>query len=97
MSLSLYDSTITAFLGKPVWKKIKESFGDEVFNDDDTLNREKLGQIIFDDVEKRRILNRITHPVIHLQIYKQVFKYFIRGKNFVVSCIQFHTKNQLER
>lgn len=70
--------------GKPVWKKIKENFGDEVFNDDQTLNREKLGQIIFDDVEKRRVLNRITHPVIHFEIYRQIFKYFIRGKNFVV-------------
>jgi dephospho-CoA kinase len=43
-----------------------------------------LGQVIFDDVEKRRILNRITHPVIHFEIYRQIFKYFIRGKNFVV-------------
>lgn len=70
--------------GKPVWKKIKENFGDEVFNDDQTLNRDKLGQIIFDNVEKRRILNRLTHPVIHRTIYKEVFKYFFLGKNFVV-------------
>lgn len=70
--------------GKPVWKKIKENFGDEVFNDDKTLNRDKLGQVIFDDIEKRRILNRLTHPVIHRTIYKEVFKYFFLGKNFVV-------------
>jgi dephospho-CoA kinase len=49
-----------------------------------TLNRDKLGQIIFDDVEKRRMLNKITHPKIHFQIYKQIFKFFILGKNFVV-------------
>lgn len=49
--------------GKPVWKKIRQHFGDEVFNDDQTLNRDKLGQVIFDDVEKRRLLNRLTHPV----------------------------------
>lgn len=70
--------------GKPVWKKIKEHFGDEVFNEDKTLNRDKLGQVIFDSVEKRRILNRLTHPVIHRTIYKEVFKYFFLGKNFVV-------------
>jgi dephospho-CoA kinase len=70
--------------GKPVWKKIKEHFGDEVFNDDQTLNRDKLGQVIFDSVDKRRILNRLTHPVIHRTIYKEVFKYFFLGKNFVV-------------
>lgn len=55
-----------------------------MFNDDETLNRDKLGQVIFDDIEKRRILNRLTHPVIHRTIYKEVFKYFFRGKNFVV-------------
>lgn len=70
--------------GKPVWKKIKEHFGDEVFNEDQTLNRDKLGQIIFDNVEKRRILNRLTHPVIHRTIYKEAFRYFFLGKNFVV-------------
>lgn len=69
---------------KPVWKKIKENFGEEVFNEDQTLNRDKLGQVIFDDVEKRRILNRLTHPVIHRTIYKEVFKYFFLGKSFVV-------------
>lgn len=71
-------------IGKPVWKKIREHFGDEVFNSDQTLNRDKLGQVIFDNVEKRRILNRLTHPVIHRTIYKEVFKYFFLGKNFVV-------------
>lgn len=40
--------------------------------------------MIFDDVEQRRVLNRLTHPVIHRTIYKEVFKYFFRGKNFVV-------------
>lgn len=70
--------------GKPVWKKIKEHFGDAVFNDDQTLNRDKLGQVIFDDIEQRRVLNRLTHPVIHRTIYKEVFKYFFKGKNFVV-------------
>lgn len=60
--------------GKPTWRKIKDHFGEEVFNADETLNREKLGQVIFDDVEKRRELNRITHPVIHFEIYRQIFK-----------------------
>lgn len=33
--------------GKPVWKKIKENFGSEVFNEDQTLNRDKLGTFHF--------------------------------------------------
>lgn len=58
-----YFSFLVVEPGKPVWKKIRQHFGDDVFNEDQTLNREKLGQVIFDDVEKRRTLNRLTHPV----------------------------------
>lgn len=29
-------------------------------------------------------MNRLTHPIIHRTIYKQVLKYFMLGKNFVV-------------
>ncbi|CAO1408009.1 unnamed protein product [Diamesa tonsa] len=70
--------------GTTASKKIRAAFGDEVFQDDGTLNREKLGKIIFDDVEKRRTLNQITHPIIHRTIYKEVFRYFLMGENFVV-------------
>lgn len=70
--------------GMPSWKKIKKEFGEEVFNEDGTLNREALGKIIFNDKEKRHILNEITHPVIHRTIYKEVIKYFFEGHNFIV-------------
>lgn len=70
--------------GKPAWKKIKAEFGDSVFHDDGTINREALGKLIFDDVEKRRFLNSITHPEIHRRIYLDVIKCFIAGHNFVV-------------
>lgn len=84
MTFVIYVRVLVVEPGKPVWKKIKEHFGDEVFNEDMTLNRDKLGQVIFDSVDKRRVLNRLTHPVIHRTIYKEVFKYFFLGKNFVV-------------
>jgi dephospho-CoA kinase len=83
-TINCFESILVVEPGKPVWKKIKEQFGNEVFNEDLTLNRDKLGQVIFDDIEKRRILNRLTHPVIHRTIYKEVFRYFFMGKNFVV-------------
>jgi dephospho-CoA kinase len=69
--------------GKPAYFKIKEAFGESVFSEDGTLNREALGKLIFDDKEKRRILNHITHPIIHTEIKKQVIKYFFLGHNFV--------------
>lgn len=55
-----------------------------MFNENDELDREALGKLIFDDIEKRKVLNQITHPEIHRTIYKEVFKYFFRGHDFIV-------------
>lgn len=50
--------------GKPAWREIVETFGNEVLNPDNTVNRKKLGEIIFNDEDKRKALNGITHPRI---------------------------------
>ncbi len=50
--------------GEPAWKDILEKFGHEILNRDKTINRKKLGDIVFRDKEKREELNRITHPRI---------------------------------
>lgn len=70
--------------GRPAWKKIKEEFGDSIFKENGELDRDALGKLVFDDVEKRRMLNLITHPEIHRTIYKEVIKCFFLGHNFVV-------------
>ena len=46
------------------WKKIIEVFGREVLQSDDTLNRTKLGSIVFADERRRQILNAIVHPLV---------------------------------
>ncbi len=43
---------------------IRERFGDEVFNEDGTLNRQALGRLVFSDIEKRHALEAIMHPMI---------------------------------
>ena len=55
-----------------------------MLNEDGTINRIKLGKIIFDDVDKRRFLNSVTHPEIHRTIYKEIIKLFIMGHSFIV-------------
>ncbi|MDC0745290.1 dephospho-CoA kinase [Polyangium mundeleinium] len=44
--------------------EIVKLFGDGVLRHDGTLDRSKLGAIVFGDEEKRRALNRILHPRI---------------------------------
>ena len=66
--------------GKPAWKKIVDNFGLEILLQDGHLDRQKLGQIIFQDEAKRKILNRCTHPFIQRAMIWQVAKHFLMGK-----------------
>jgi len=54
--------------GKPAWREIVRRFGTSVLNGDQTINRQILGQIVFQNRTKRRQLERIIHPrVAHEQ------------------------------
>jgi dephospho-CoA kinase len=50
--------------GGPGLKAVVEAFGPEVLTADGTLDRERLGSIIFNDDEKRLRLNSVLHPLI---------------------------------
>lgn len=43
---------------------IRDAFGEGVLAEDGTLDRKKLGALVFADEEKRRVLEQITHPRI---------------------------------
>jgi dephospho-CoA kinase len=49
---------------KPAWKDIVSYFGEQILRDDRTLDREKLSDIVFKDMEKRKKLEGFTHPRI---------------------------------
>ncbi|XP_064613832.1 dephospho-CoA kinase domain-containing protein-like [Liolophura sinensis] len=70
--------------GRRAWKKIRGEFGDGVFLSSGELNREKLGQIIFADSDKRKLLNSITHPEIYKCMAWEVLKAFLSGHQFVI-------------
>ena len=46
------------------WKEIVECFGKDFLNNDLTLNRQKLADVIFADREKVKKLNHIVHPEV---------------------------------
>ena len=47
-----------------VWKKIVDHFGKEVLNDDETINRSRLGTMVFADQDDREYLNSLIHPLV---------------------------------
>ncbi|HBQ25678.1 MAG TPA: dephospho-CoA kinase [Syntrophomonas sp.] len=54
---------------QPAWEDIVKFFGPEVVNKDKSLNRAKIGDIVYNNPESLRELNRFTHPRI-MQYYK---------------------------
>ncbi|GIY93879.1 dephospho-CoA kinase domain-containing protein [Caerostris extrusa] len=70
--------------GKKAWRKIREEFGEAVFHPDGTLNRPALGQVVFSQPEKRRILNSITHPEVFKSMFFRAAKLFLCGHQFAV-------------
>jgi dephospho-CoA kinase len=50
--------------GKNAYNRIIECFGEDILLPDGEINRKKLGNIIFSDEEKLKLLNEITHPEI---------------------------------
>jgi len=50
--------------GSPGWRGIAETFGTGVLRPDGSLNRERLGEIVFGDPELRVKLNEIVHPLV---------------------------------
>ena len=55
--------------------QIRQIFGDSVFSSDSSLDRQKLGEIIFNDPHKRLTLEGIIHPLVR-QRASQLFAKF---------------------
>jgi len=50
--------------GRPAYIEVVETFGEEVLRPDRSLDRKRLGALVFGDTEARLRLNRILHPRI---------------------------------
>ena len=50
--------------GSPGLAQVAAAFGDEVLRPDGSLNRERLGEIVFGDPGLRAKLNAIVHPLV---------------------------------
>lgn len=58
--------------GSECLEEIKTAFSAEVINSDGTLNRRKLGKIVFNDGDKLKCLNAITHKYIRAELLSRL-------------------------
>ena len=68
--------------GYPAHRRIVEAFGTEVLLENGDIDRKVLGDLIFNQPDRRHLLNGITHPEICKEMMKETFKYFLRGKSW---------------
>lgn len=59
-------------IGTPALKKVITAFGSEIVNPDASLNRKKLGEIIFSDEKQRKKLNEVLSPFLKEAILTQI-------------------------
>ena len=50
--------------GKPAYEAIVRHFGREILQPDKTIDRKRLGEIVFSDESERQKLNAIVHPEV---------------------------------
>ena len=54
--------------GTAAWRALIEAFGYDILTYDGTVDRRKLGAIVFNDATKLRILEQITHPAVGAEL-----------------------------
>lgn len=57
---------------QPLWQKFVEHFGEQVLLADKSLDRRKIGAIVFADKEQRRWLDEVSHPLIEKELRRQL-------------------------
>jgi len=70
--------------GKPAWKKIVDHFGDSVLDKNGSINRKKLGEIVFNDKKKLNELMNFTHPEILSELNQNIEYLKSRGTKCII-------------
>jgi len=68
----------------PAWKDIVAHFGTDILNEDRTLNRAKLGDIVFSDVQQRKALESFIYPQLFVEYNRRIEEIRSKDPNAIV-------------
>jgi len=60
--------------GKEAWQQVTGAFGRDILAADQTIDRKKLGAIVFASDEARKKLNSIVHPLMFQDIRRRIME-----------------------
>lgn len=66
--------------GRPAWKKTVSRFGRTVLKKDGTIDRGRLGPIVFSDPGARRFMNGLIHPLVLAEMKRLTARLEREGK-----------------
>lgn len=72
---------------KPAWKDIVEYFGEQVLLDDNTLDRKRLSDIVFNDADKRKKLESFTHSRIGDEFVSRVKEIATKDPEAIIQAV----------
>lgn len=76
MNITVVDADIEARLavmkGETAYAKIITEFGKEILLENEEIDRQKLGSIIFHQTERRQCLNEIVHPEVRKRMREKL-------------------------
>jgi dephospho-CoA kinase len=81
--------------GQEAWREIIDTFGAQVLQDDQTLDRKKIRKIVFDDREARRKLEAIVHPRVRSLAEERVQELAAAGHPIIVYEVPLLFENQI--
>ncbi|WP_017726621.1 dephospho-CoA kinase [Halalkalibacterium ligniniphilum] len=70
--------------GEDAYKRIVAHFGKGILQEDGTIERKKLGAIVFNDDSERNVLNGIVHPAVRERMQNQRKEYEAQGAKSIV-------------
>eukprot|EP01029_Cantina_marsupialis_P027758 TRINITY_DN773416_c0_g1_i1.p1 TRINITY_DN773416_c0_g1~~TRINITY_DN773416_c0_g1_i1.p1 ORF type:complete len:233 (-),score=42.49 TRINITY_DN773416_c0_g1_i1:181-879(-) len=84
-----------ALPGKPAYRKIVQTFGEDILLEDGFIDYAKLSGLVFGDRSKRRQLCKATDKYIYLEIIMRLVKSFFSCKSivFLDSALLFESKS----
>lgn len=82
-------------VGEEAYLQIVQSFGNQILLPDKTIDRQKLGSIVFHSEEKRLLLNSIVHPAVRKQMLKEKEEHIHNGENTIIMDIPLLFESQL--
>lgn len=70
--------------GSTALEQIKETFGDEAITSDGEMNRQYIGELVFNHPEKRLELNEIIHPIVRTIMEQEKQQYLQQGYDVIM-------------